>query len=49
MRASRKYAWYGELLDRMRRGDPSFCGPDSRRYAGPADLAAPGLTQIDLA
>ena len=48
VRGSRKYGWYGELLDRMRRGDPGFCGPDSRRYSGPADFAAAGLTQFDL-
>jgi hypothetical protein len=49
VRGSRKYQWYGELLDAMRRGDPSFLGPHSRRYTGPADLAAAGLTQLDLA
>jgi len=48
VRGSRKYQWYGELLDEMRRGDPSFLGPHSRRYESPADLAAAGLTQLRL-
>lgn len=49
VRGSRKYLWYGELLESMRAGDPSFLGPKSRRYAAPADLAAAGLTHLDLA
>jgi hypothetical protein len=49
VRKSEKYLWYAELLESMRRGDPSFLGPQSRRYAGPSDLAAAGLTRLDLA
>jgi Glycosyl transferase family 2 len=48
VRASRKYASYKELLECMRHGDPSFCGPETMRYTGPADLAAAGLTKLDL-
>jgi len=48
VRGSEKYLWYSQLLDAMRRGDPSFLGPDSRRYAGPADLATAGLTKLEL-
>jgi hypothetical protein len=48
-RGSEKYQWYGDLLDSMRQGDRSFLGPDSVRYQGPADLAAAGLTRLDLA
>lgn len=48
-RGSEKYLSYGALLASMRSGDPSFLGPDSRRYAAPADLAAAGLTRLDLA
>jgi hypothetical protein len=46
---SRKYGWYADLLDAMRRGDPSFLGPQSRRYATPADFATAGLTKLELA
>jgi hypothetical protein len=49
VRGSRKYLWYVELLRSMRAGDGSFLGPDSRRYTGPADFAAAGLTALDLA
>jgi hypothetical protein len=49
VRGSRKYYWYQELLDCMRKGDPSFCGPDTKRYARPADLTSAGLAQFDLA
>jgi Glycosyl transferase family 2 len=48
VRGSRKYQWYEELLDAMRRGDRSFLGPRSRRYTGPDDFAAAGLTRCDL-
>jgi hypothetical protein len=48
-RGSEKYQWYGELLERMRRGDGSFLGPHSARYRGPAGLAAAGLTRLELA
>jgi len=47
-RGSVKYQWYGELLDSMRQGDRSLLGPNSVRYQGPADLAAAGLTRLDL-
>ena len=48
VRGSRKYQWYEELLEAMRRNDPSFLGPQSRRFESPADFAAAGLTQLDL-
>ncbi len=48
VRGSRKYQWYEELLESMRRGDPSFLGPRSQRYRGPADLAAAGITKLEL-
>ena len=48
VRGSRKYQWYEELLEAMRRTDPSFLGPKSRRFDSPADFAAAGLTQFDL-
>jgi len=48
-RGSEKYQWYGDLLDAMRQGNTSFLGPDSVRYRGPADLAAAGLTRLELA
>ncbi len=48
VRGSRKYQWYVELLESMRSGDGSFLGPDSRRYRTPADLAAAGLTRLEL-
>lgn len=48
VRGSRKYLWYVELLRSMRAGDGSFLGPDSRRYTGPADFAAAGLTGLEL-
>jgi hypothetical protein len=46
---SRKYGWYAELLNAMRRGNPSFLGPQSRRYVTPADFATAGLTKLELA
>ena len=49
VRGSRKYQWYEELLDSMRRGKGSFLGPKTRRYQGPADLADAGLIQFELA
>lgn len=49
VRGSRKYLWYAELLESMRQGDPSFLGPKSKRYQGPADFAAAGITRLDLA
>jgi hypothetical protein len=49
VRGSRKYLWYEELLESMRRGDPSFLGPDSRMYTQPADLADAQLTKLELA
>ena len=48
VRGSEKYLWYSELLEAMRRGDPSFLGPQSRRYTAPEDLAAAGLTKLEL-
>ena len=48
VRGSRKYQWYEQLLDSMRRRDPSFLGPKSRRFESPADFATAGLTQFDL-
>lgn len=48
VRGSRKYLWYVELLESMRRGDPSFLGPQSRQWRGPADFAAAGLTRLEL-
>ena len=47
-RGSEKYLWYAQLLESMRRGNPSFLGPTSKRYATPADLAAAGLTWLAL-
>jgi hypothetical protein len=49
VRSSRKYQWYEDLLDSMRRNDPSFLGPNSRRFETAADFAAAGLTKLDLA
>jgi len=49
VRGSRKYLWYEELLESMRQGDPSFLGPDSRRYTRPGDLADARLTRLELA
>jgi hypothetical protein len=48
VRGSRKYQWYEDLLDTMRRRDPSFLGPSSRRFQSPADFAAAGLTETRL-
>jgi hypothetical protein len=48
VRGSRKYQWYELLLDSMRRRDPSFLGPRSRRYESPDDFADVGLTQLGL-
>lgn len=48
VRGSRKYQWYEELLDSMRKRDPSFLGPRSRQYRTPADFAAAKLTSLDL-
>lgn len=48
VRGSRKYLWYAELLDAMRRGDPSFLGSSSRQFTTSADLADAGLTQFEL-
>jgi hypothetical protein len=47
-RGSEKYQWYGDLLDAMRRDAAGFLGPKSTRYHGPADLAAAGLTRLEL-
>lgn len=47
-RGSEKYVSYQALLESMRGGDPSFLGPESRSYTGPADLGAAGLTRLDL-
>ena len=47
-RGSEKYLWYAQLLEAMRQGDPSFLGPQSRRYTAPADLADAGLTRLEL-
>jgi hypothetical protein len=49
VRGSEKYLWYAQLLESMRCRDPSFLGPHSRRYEAPQDLAAAGLTRLDLA
>jgi hypothetical protein len=48
VRGSRKYLWYVELLESMRRGDPSFLGPQSRQWRGPADFTVAGLTRLEL-
>jgi hypothetical protein len=48
VRGSRKYQWYEALLDAMRRGDPSFLGPHSRRFRSPDDFATAGLTRFDF-
>jgi len=47
-RGSEKYLWYAQLLESMRRGNPSFLGPKSKPYAKPADLASAGLTRLEL-
>lgn len=48
VRGSRKYQWYEELLDSMRKRDPSFLGPQSRQFRTPADFAAAKLTSLAL-
>jgi hypothetical protein len=48
VRGSRKYRWYEELLEAMRRERAGFLGPHSRPYRSPADFASAGLTRLDL-
>lgn len=48
VRGSRKYQWYQELMDSMRKRDPSFLGPQSRQFHTPADFAAAKLTALAL-
>jgi glycosyltransferase involved in cell wall biosynthesis len=45
---SEKYELYAELMIRMRADDARLMGPDSVRYAGPADFARSGLVDWRL-
>jgi hypothetical protein len=45
---SEKYELYADLMSKMLSSDARFVGPDSTRYAGPADLEQAGLLESRL-
>jgi len=47
-RGSEKYPLVAQLLESMRRGNPSFLGTESKRYATAGGPRSAGLTRLAL-